>query len=135
MIPEVQHTTPTQRGTTRRGKQQTGEARPGLRYITNADLSRDKTLVKILDVRVEQKREGQENYSDITLKVLFRNTERLLGLKFNDEYVFATLRNSFGADEEDWKGKEFSLYLEEASFDHKLWRRCEVVNAKKGGRN
>jgi hypothetical protein len=113
---------------TRRGR------RSGLRYLNADMLSSAHQIATIVDAKVQPDK--------------FRSGEEcvVVKLKFKGEYVLWTLRPStrsdvvtpleiigdcLGDNEQEWKGNDIELYLEEDSFDGRKWIRVDVVPQEK----
>lgn len=114
-------------------QQSSGGARPqsarrqnGLPYIKVENLSTDKAIARVLDVRIaEPAPEGSRNFSDIRIKIACKGATWLYGLKLNNPEL-KKLQDAFSLDENNWPGKEFYLYVEEDEFDGKLYMRVDT---------
>ena len=119
---------------TGKGQPSSGRQQAGLEYCrwNSTFLSFDKKTARILEVRINERKEGRTQYSDVILKLSIDGIPRLLGLKVDAGDELEKLTAMFGTDENKWIGKEFSIYKEEDSFDSKVWVR--VAELEDGGK-
>jgi hypothetical protein len=114
------------------GSSQGRPQRSGYTYITEADLSHDKQIAKVLAVKENDTvvKEGQRKFSDVIVKVSFKGAVRLFGVKF-DTPNWDILKEGFTADENAWPEREFYLFIETEEFTGRNFPRVETVAKKK----
>ena len=109
------------------GNRQQSGGRSGLNYIKPANLTTDKAIAKILDVRVaEPPQDGTRNFSDIRFKIALRGVTWLYGVRLNNPEL-KKLQDAFGLDENNYPGKKFYMYVQEDEFDGRIYMRVEPI--------
>lgn len=112
--------------------------RSGYTYVTEADLSQDKVVARILATKLNDAplKDGQRRFSDLALQIAFKGQTRLFGVKFFDgsgattpNYQF--LLDGFGEDNDQWVGREFYLYAEKEEFTGRIFPRVEPIPVEK----
>jgi len=111
-----------------------GKKRSGFDYITEAELSTDKVVARILAVKENKEtlREGQRRFSDVVVKIAFKGQTWLFGMKL-DSPNLAILQQNLTLDENKWIGREFYLFIESEEFSGRNYPRVEVIPEKKPG--
>lgn len=110
------------------------QPRSGYTYITEADLSHDKQIAKVLAVKENDTvvKEGQRKFSDVIVKVSFKGAIRLFGMRY-DNPNWEILKKAFTADENAWPDREFYLFIETEEFTGRNFPRVEPIVKKKKG--
>ena len=120
------------RSTAGQARQQQGQtrgaaaSRSGLPYMNQKNmfdyLEVDiKYPAKIIDCKVNQNPSG--NQSAVVVKLAIKGKTILWGLSTSNPSL-EILTEMFGDDENDWAGKEFSMWLHEDEFDGRIWPTC-----------
>src|SRR5205807_428893 len=96
--------------------------RTGIPFLKVENLTQEPKRCKILAV----KEDTDGKFNDYVLKLAIAGTSYFWGLRTNNPN-FSILFNEFGAEENQWVGKEFLIHLEYDEFSEKQFPRVKMA--------